>query len=328
MLQSDPKLQNATATIRARLQTRQSTHQPLAKSSTPTPPTEILPTQAIGQRDRQATLQQLAGEVRQLESAAGRHDAALPTISAGCDALDACLPSGGYAAGSVIEYLRSTAGCGASYLALVAAANALRLRDGFLVIVDPHHEIFPPAILSLGIPLDKTIFVRPQSQADLTWAIDQALRTAAVTAVVADVEVLDDRAARRLQLAAEHGQGLGLLLRSLAARRGPSWSDVQWVVRGTLNTDGNRQISLRLARVRGGMGGQVGKQVQVEINATTGALQSTINRGGHEQQRTSHNQPQSKPTRSKPTQSNQSSTLRLAAELASTASASRRARTG
>src|SRR5690606_19118752 len=79
------------------------------------------------------------------------------------------------------------------------------------------------------------IFVRPQSQADAMWAVDQALRTQTVAAVIAELERIDDRSARRLQLAAECGQGLALLLRGWQARLQPSWAEVQWLVRSEFN---------------------------------------------------------------------------------------------
>ncbi|MFO0943070.1 MAG: hypothetical protein U0930_20225, partial [Pirellulales bacterium] len=176
-------------------------------------------------------LARLAQEVQQMESAA-RRPAGVVAVSTGCTAMDACLPIGGYLPGTVIEYLRSTSGCGATYLALTAAASALATwEEKHLVIVDTHHQLYPPSLLSHGISLPRVIWVRPQSQADAIWAVDQALRTPAVAAVVADLESIDERDARRLQLAAERGGGLGLLLRSLAARRMPSWAEVQWVVR-------------------------------------------------------------------------------------------------
>lgn len=181
---------------------------------------------------QQATVARLSQEVQRLETAGRDLSGSHPAITTGCLAMDACLPAGGYLAGSIIEYLRSSSGCGATYLALVAAAAALRVaEEKYLVIIDTHHHFYPPALLGHQIALQRVIWVRPQSMADAVWATDQALRTTAVAAVVADLDSLNERDARRLQLAAEHGGGLGLLLRSLSARRMPSWAEVQWVVR-------------------------------------------------------------------------------------------------
>ena len=248
-----------------------------------------------------ATLARLAQEVQQLE-AAGRKPTGLTAISTGCLAMDACLPAGGYVPGTVIEYLRSTSGCGATYLAFTAAAAALRAsEDKYLVIVDTNHQLYPPALLCHQISLQRVIWVRPESQADAVWATDQALRTTAVAAVVADLDVLDERDARRLQLAAERGGGVGLLLRNLSARRMPSWAEVQWVVRSLLPTakmsrsgksfnagslqaatlqaeslqagptavEPLRRLEVGLARVRGG---KAGAQLLLDIDGVRGTL--------------------------------------------------------
>lgn len=248
-----------------------------------------------------ATLARLAQEVQQLE-AAGRKPTGLTSISTGCLAMDACLPAGGYVPGTVIEYLRSTSGCGATYLSFTAAAAALRAsEDKYLVIVDTNHQLYPPALLCHQISLQRVIWVRPQSQADAVWATDQALRTTAVAAVVADLDVLDERDARRLQLAAERGGGVGLLLRNLSARRMPSWAEVQWVVRSLLPTakmsrsgksvnavalqagslqaeslqagptavEPLRRLEVGLARVRGG---KAGAQLLLDIDGVRGTL--------------------------------------------------------
>jgi hypothetical protein len=238
-------------------------------------------------------MQRLSSEVRGLETA-GRQATNKQTISCGCEALDRCLPDGGYAPGSVIEYLRAMPGCGAGTLAFTAAAAAMKSTNGFVVIIDTQHNIYPPALASWGIDLEKIVLVRPQSDVDALWAVDQSLRTPAVAAVVADVERIDDRAARRMQLAAEQGGGLALLLRPASARRGPSWADIQWMVRGlpsqdvsptqnvarpgavaasvhtSLSLNQDRRLQVQLVRVRGG---KAGGTVRLRISARDGTLQ-------------------------------------------------------
>ena len=271
--------------------------------------------------DSASIMQQLSREVRGLETA-GRQATNKQTLSCGCEALDHCLPDGGYVPGSVIEYLRAMPGCGASTLAFTAAAAAMKSTNGFVVIIDTQHNIYPPALASWGIDLEKVVLVRPQSDVDALWAVDQSLRTPAVAAVVADVQRIDDRAARRMQLAAEQGGGLALLLRPASARRAPSWADVQWVVRGLPSQDAeptqnisprpgasaanahtapfpaeDRRLQVQLVRVRGGKAGAI---VRLRVSARDGTLQEV--------------------ERHEPT-----GALHLASQLASTKSPSRRA---
>ncbi|MCC7334116.1 MAG: hypothetical protein IT422_03405 [Pirellulaceae bacterium] len=227
-----------------------------------------------------AVLERLTREIAQLETSSGRARREPARSSAGCAALDDLLPRGGYAAGCVVEYLRATPACGASTLAWAAAAAAMQATDGFLVVVDTQHNIYPPPLASHGIDLAKVIFVRPESQGDAIWAVDQALRTSAVAAVVAELERIDDRSARRLQLAAESGQSLALLLRGWQARRQPTWAEVQWLVRSQRDPvqrdrsqhdlmQRGRRWHLQLARVRGG---QAGRSAVLEMEPLTGKL--------------------------------------------------------
>lgn len=83
----------------------------------------------------------------------------------------------------------------------------------WLIWMDPEGELYPPAAAALGMPLERLLVMRAPRAADVLWATEQALRCRAVAAVVAPLRALDVAASRRLQLAAEEGGGVGLLLR-------------------------------------------------------------------------------------------------------------------
>lgn len=214
-------------------------------------------------------VQRLAREVRKFEQG-GKVDRTSEFLSTGCRAMDACLPQSGYGPGTVVEYLKATAACGATYLALAAAAEAMQKTDGFLVLVDRQQHLYPPALAAQGIDLKKVVWVHPESTADTIWAVDQAARTPAVAAVFAELQSLDDRAARRLQLAAESGGGLVLLLRSLAARGAPSWAEVQWSVR-----------SIQAAQ-RKSSGGERNNDARQSRNQGASPMQQFVHRGYHQ----------------------------------------------
>jgi protein ImuA len=75
------------------------------------------------------------------------------------------------------------------------------------------------------------VLLRPKSKADALWAFDQALRCTGVGAVWAAWDRLDGRDFRRLQLAAESGRTLGILVRPSSRRGELTWAEVQWEVR-------------------------------------------------------------------------------------------------
>lgn len=264
-----------------------SSSRPSITSKLPTQASQAQASQAQALQVQQALVAQLSREVKRIEVAGrvqpdqlGRRSA---VFSTGSTTIDACLPYGGYESGTIIEYLQSTAGSGATTLALSAAREALAVTDRFCVVVDWRQQFYPPAAAALGLDLKRIVIVRPATLADRLWAIDQALRSPAIVAVIAEVEQLDDRAARRLQLAAESGGSLGLLVRR-QQRHHPSWAEVQWLVqplRSTIPSPSNlarspaaplphRQLQLELLRVRNG---QSGSRVNIQVNATNGRIE-------------------------------------------------------
>jgi len=71
---------------------------------------------------------------------------------------------------------------------------------------------YGPGIAGLGLAPDRLILAEAARPAELLWAMEEGARTKGLAAVVADGVIPDLTAGRRLQLAAEAGQGLVLLL--------------------------------------------------------------------------------------------------------------------
>src|SRR5688500_2504040 len=174
---------------------------------------------------RQALVAVLQRQVQRLEGV--RPPAEERLVSTGAPPLDRLLPGGGLRRGSLVEYLSPGAGSGAGTLALGAAREACRDARA-LVVVDRCRTFYPPAAAAWGIDLARTLVLQPADDAAKLWALDQALRCPGVSAVFACCGALDVRDFRRLQLAAESGGTLGVLVRPSRLRGQPSWADVQW----------------------------------------------------------------------------------------------------
>ncbi|WP_182869073.1 ImuA family protein [Stieleria mannarensis] len=226
-------------------------------------------------------------------------------FSTGCESLDRWLPIGGLHPSTLTEWIAAHDGVAAGSLAMSAAASRLRqIPARPLVIVDCSGTFYPPAAVALGVPHQRMILLRPRSGADALWAIDQSLRSGAAAAVWASLPMqIDDRDARRLQLAAEAGRTPGLFVRGFAARGKPSFAEVQFYVsqqprdatkhntaqhntaqhntaqRASKRRPMNRSrgfevLSVTLDRVRGGV---AGKQLDLQITdaATLRPLSTT-----------------------------------------------------
>lgn len=208
--------------------------------------------------------------------------------STGSETIDEMLPRGGLRRDAITEWVADSESSGAATLSLIAVANLLNGagKSGPLVVVCSESGFYPPAAIALGLPVDRIIWVRPKRHADLVWAIDQALRCESVAAVWAYAgSHLDDRDARRFQLASEAGKTAGLLVRPAASRGSPSFAEVRFHIkhlvtashqdpfdsvvssRGSIREEiavqTHRTLQVTVDRCRGGTSGQ---QTAVQID--------------------------------------------------------------
>jgi hypothetical protein len=134
-----------------------------------------------------------------------------------------------------------------------------------LVIIDPAREIYPPAIAAMGIGLEHVYFLHPLDAADQVWAIAECLRCRGVSAVIASPPPLSRIDARKLQLAAERGGGIGILLRTLG--QSPHYAAAtRWHVRPA---PGQRTLQRWNIQLLHAPGGQVGQSVLLELSRQT-----------------------------------------------------------
>ncbi|MEZ5831477.1 MAG: hypothetical protein R3D05_09870 [Dongiaceae bacterium] len=64
-------------------------------------------------------------------------------------------------------------------------------------------DLYAPGLVAFGLELRRLILVSARRDAEVCWALEEALRSRSLTAVVGEVGVLTMNATRRLQLAAE-----------------------------------------------------------------------------------------------------------------------------
>jgi hypothetical protein len=142
-------------------------------------------------------------------------------LRSGHEALDALLPGGGWPLGALTELLSDQ--CGIGELELLLPALQILARGGrCLVWIDPPYVPYAPALVQRGLPLERVLWIRTERPQAALWAAEQALGCPAIGAVLNWSEHIVDRSLRRLQLAAECGQTLGILHRSATALHTPS----------------------------------------------------------------------------------------------------------
>lgn len=158
--------------------------------------------------------------------------------------LDAALPGGGWPEAALSEILHAKTGVGELRLLWPTLA---RLTDAGerVVLVAPPHVPYPQAWLAAGIDL-RLLTIVSASGRDALWAAEQCLRSGCCGAVLCWPQQADDRALRRLQVAAETGQTLGFAYRSLHEAVNPSPAALRLTVEA-------QPEQLRILKCRGGL---------------------------------------------------------------------------
>jgi hypothetical protein len=175
----------------------------------------------------------------------GRQTAAPVSLQpTGHAALDAALPSGGWPAAALSEILVATDGSGELRLLWPTLAR-LASSGERLVLVAPPYIPYPQAWLAAGIDMGQLTVIQAIER-DALWAAEQCLRSGSCGAVLCWPGQVDDRALRRLQVAAETGQTLAFACRPLAAASNPSPA----ALRIAIDT---RPQQLRVLKCRGGL---------------------------------------------------------------------------
>ena len=165
----------------------------------------------------------------------------------GVSALANLLSEPGWPRGCLVEWLADGRGTGSTSLALWASRAAW--RDNLLVLIDSQRELYARAATPFDVDLSKAVFIRPEHPPDALWSLEQTLRTRGIGAVVCDVEKLSSQVCRRLQLAAEIGGGLGILLRPAQAQRQPSFAEYRFLVQALPPPDKPEAVVSRRWRV-------------------------------------------------------------------------------
>jgi len=224
-----------------------------------------------------------AGKLLKVDSAdlAGAATAGDRAISTGLAALDDLLPNRALARGALHEILwdaphprplffaaclaRASAPRGTGYQPVSSIKNkkthGLVAHATRIVWCDPRRELYPPALAAAGISLDQLLLLRPKTAEDEIWALAECLACRGVAATIAQPPPLSRVQVRRLQLAAERGGGVGLLLRPHDATAVHHAAATRWLVQPAR---GERTIQRWRIQLIHGHGGRLYESVYLE----------------------------------------------------------------
>ncbi|BDB19405.1 hypothetical protein cym2001_27700 [Pseudomonas sp. CYM-20-01] len=162
----------------------------------------------------------------------------------GLAALDAVLPTGGWPEAALSEILMAKEGVGELQLVLPTLARLSKAGER-IVLVAPPYTPYPHAWQNAGVDL-RLLSVIQAEERDALWAVEQCLRSGSCGAVLCWPRKADDRALRRLQVAAETGQTLAFAWRALSESVNSSPAALRLAVEA-------RPAQVRVLKCRGGL---------------------------------------------------------------------------
>jgi len=129
----------------------------------------------------------------------------------GWEMLDAVLPTGGWPSAALTEILLPADGVGELQLVLPTLARHTQAGRAVMVIAPPYVP-YVPGWEMRGVVMSQVDIITADVR-DALWATEQCLRSGSCAAVLCWPAQADDRALRRLQVAADTGKALAFAFR-------------------------------------------------------------------------------------------------------------------
>jgi len=168
----------------------------------------------LQQADRLAALR---AEVRKIEGLGESGGGGV--VPFGIAAVDARIAGGGLAAHALHEVAGATPDLADDAAATLFLAGLAALRSGFsegratVLWALGRRDLFAPGLALAGLPPDRLLYAECRNDEEVMAVMEEGLRHGGLAAVVGEVGRCAMAPARRLQLAAEEGRTLALMLR-------------------------------------------------------------------------------------------------------------------
>lgn len=207
-------------------------------------------------------LAKLREQLKTIESGGFRRRPVLPM---GIGAIDARLADGGLRLDALHEVAATTGDMADDCAATLFMAGIAARAWGPVLWVVRRRDLFAPGLAQVGLSHKRLIYAEARDDAELLAVMEEGLRHRGLGAVIGEARRADMTATRRLQLAAEGGRTIALLMKRIA-REGsdpigmPSAAVTRWRVGAAPSTPlpagvaglGRARWSLELARQKGG----------------------------------------------------------------------------
>jgi protein ImuA len=153
-------------------------------------------------------------------------------LESGLGPLKFAFPNATFPLGAIHEFISTRPEETAATIGFLnGLLNILMGTNGAVLWISSSRMLYPPALKSFGLSPDRFIFIDVQKEKDALWALDEALKCSALTAVVGELPHITFTHSRRLQLAVEESQVTGFLLRNQPRAVGTTASISRWYIK-------------------------------------------------------------------------------------------------
>lgn len=115
--------------------------------------------------------------------------------------------------GAIHEFISNEKEDAAATNGFMAGLISPLITNGVVIWISNRRTLFPPALSVFGINPERIIFIDLWRPKEVLWALEEALKCGALSAVVGELSELSFTESRRLQLAVEQSRVTGLIHR-------------------------------------------------------------------------------------------------------------------
>lgn len=212
--------------------------------------------------DRQDIISRLQKDILQWE---GYRAPATGTYQKlGLGPMESAFPHGIFPVAAVHELVchntEQAAACGGF---ITGVLSGLMQNGGVCVWIGRGGQLFAPALTTFGLEPHQVIFIGSAKDKDALWVMEEALKCTGLIAVVCELQEMDFKQSRRLQLAVEQSRVTGFVLRNAAAKLGSTACTARWRIKPLPSADlnglpglGYFRWEVELLKVRNGQTGK------------------------------------------------------------------------
>ncbi len=179
----------------------------------------------------QSVVEQLQKQILTLQGNHQHADEPQKNIDLGL--LEAAFPNKVFPTAAVhelISYNSIDATCTSGFLSVVLGKLMPPGGSCLWISTVPRRSVYPPALKGFGVNPERILFVDAQRPKDALWAVEEALKCSALSAVVGEINELSFSDSRRLQIAVEKSQVTGFIHRYSPKTENPVACVSRWKI--------------------------------------------------------------------------------------------------